>query len=449
MQPSEDRGRVRALTRIRGFRRLLSVRLTSQFGDGLFQAALASSVLFNPAQQSSPAKIATGFAVLLVPFSMLGPFVGVFLDRWSRREILFLANVARAAIAVPGAIAMWTLGSTWPFFVCAMLIAAVNRFFLAGLSASLPHVVPAPLLVTGNATSSTLGTVAYSLGLGVTALALHTALHTDDHGYAVLAGFGALGYLTAAALTRLSFGTTALGPDAAQRSADAIFAEVGAIARGMVAGARHLLTTPPVAYAMAVQALSRTLYGVLSLAILLLYSRYFYHDYESAIGGLGQVVVIGSVGAVAAAFITPKATRLIGGRVWIIAMTVLLAIAMPPLALPFVPILLVVATFVANVSSQGIKIVVDTNVQVHCAENFRGRIFSVADTLFNLLFVIGLFIAAVALPANGHSVTAICAVAAGYLLLAAAYAWLTRADPPLETTTGVAVDTEVMPTSAG
>lgn len=432
MQHSEDHGRLRALFDTRGFRRLLAVRLTSQFGDGLFQAALAGSVLFNPAQQSSPVKIAVGFAVLLVPFSVLGPFVGVFLDRWSRREIIYLANLIRCCVAVPGAFFIWAFGSTWPFFACAMLIAAVNRFFLAGLSASLPHVVPEPLLVTSNATSSTLGTVAYSLGLATTALALHTALHTDDHGYAVLAAIGALGYLIASVLTRASFDRAALGPDATDRVNGAIRAEVAAIARGMVAGARHLAARPPVAYAMAVQALARTLYGVLSLATLLLYSRYFFHNYTSAIGGLGQVVVVGSLGAVAAAFITPKATRAIGGRSWIVAMTVLLAIALPPLALPFVPMLLVVATFVANVSSQGIKIVVDTNVQVHCAENFRGRIFSVQDTLFNLLFVIGLFIAAVTLPPDGHSVAAICVVAAGYLTLAAGYAWLTHAHAPLE-----------------
>ena len=81
---------------------LLAIRLTSQFSDGLFQAALAGSVLFNPAQQTSPVKIAAGFAVLLVPFSMLGPFVGVFLDRWSRRNIIYMANLLRAVLAVPG-----------------------------------------------------------------------------------------------------------------------------------------------------------------------------------------------------------------------------------------------------------------------------------------------------------------------------------------------------------
>ncbi len=200
----------------------------------------------------------------------------------------------------------------------------------------------------------------------------------------------------------------------------------------MVAGARHLVDRPPVAYAMAVQALCRTLFGVLTLAILLLYSHYFYSSYSSAIGGLGQIVVVGSIGAIAAAFITPYATRHLGGRGWVFAMTLLIAFTLPPLALPFVPALLVLSTFLGNISSQGIKIVVDTNVQVHCDEDFHGRVFSLEDTLFNFMFVVGLFIGALTLPDNGHSVGAVVAVSAGYLVLAVSYAWLTRRQPPLE-----------------
>ena len=165
---------------------------------------------------------------------------------------------------------------------------------------------------------------------------------------------------------------------------------------------------------MGVQALCRMLYGVLTLATLLLYSRYFFDNYTAALGGLGQVVVVGSFGAVAAAFVTPYATRRIGGRVWIIALTALVAVDLPTLALPFIPVLLVAATFLMNVSSQGMKIVVDTNVQVHCDENFRGRVFSVEDTLFNMFFVLGLFIGATTLPDNGHSVSTIVAISAGY-----------------------------------
>lgn len=432
MHASDSHRHLLALGRLQGFRRLLAVRLTSQFGDGLFQAALAGSVLFNPARQASSVKIAIGFAVLLVPFSVVGPYVGVFLDRWSRRDIIYLANLIRAALALIAALIIATGGIALPFFAFALLITAINRFFLSGLSASAPHVVPPPLLVTNNAAATTLGTVAYSFGVGVSAVALHTVLNTDDHGYAVLAAGGAAFYAIASAVARLSYPRNALGPDVAVRHSASIPAEIAATARGMVAGARHLASRPSVAYAMAVQALCRTLYGVMTLATLLLYSRYFYSSYSAAIGGLGEVVVVGSIGAIIAAFITPWGTRRFGGRAWIFAMTLLIAVTLPPLALPFVTTLLVILTFIANISSQGIKIVVDTNVQLQCAEEFHGRVFSFEDTLFNFMFVVGLFIAALTLPSDGHSTGTLVAVAGGYLVLGVSYAWLTRRQPPLE-----------------
>jgi len=426
LAPPASSGNVRHLLRRGGFRRLLAVRLTSQFGDGLFQAALAGSVLFNPAQQTSPVKIATGFAVLLIPFSILGPFAGVFLDRWKRRNIIYVANLVRAALALPAAFLVAAGGAGLGFFACALVIAAINRFFLSGLAAAQPHVVPEPLLVTANATAPTMGTVAYSAGLGVTVLALHTVLRTDNAGYGWLAAVGAVAYATSALIARASFQTDDLGPDGEASGGGTVAAEIAVIARGMVDGAKHLVARRQVATAMGVQALCRLLYGVLTLATLLLYSRYFYSSYDDALTGLGQVVVVGSFGVIAAAFVTPIATRRIGSRAWIIAMTLLVGVALPALALPFKPFLLVITTFLLNVSSQGIKIVVDTNVQTYCDENFRGRVFSVEDTLFNMLFVIGLFIGAVTLPDNGHSTATIASISAGYLLLAAGYAVVTR-----------------------
>ncbi|WP_173162929.1 hypothetical protein [Phytohabitans suffuscus] len=45
---TRDTHNLRSVLAVRGFRRLLGVRLSSQLADGLFQAALAGSVLFNP-----------------------------------------------------------------------------------------------------------------------------------------------------------------------------------------------------------------------------------------------------------------------------------------------------------------------------------------------------------------------------------------------------------------
>src|SRR3954451_23822556 len=91
---------LRHLLRDVRFRRLFSVRITSQASDGVFQTALASYVLFSPEDKPDAKAIAAGLAALLLPFSVLGPFVGVFLDRWRRRQVLVYTNLVRLAPVV-------------------------------------------------------------------------------------------------------------------------------------------------------------------------------------------------------------------------------------------------------------------------------------------------------------------------------------------------------------
>jgi hypothetical protein len=59
-------------------------------------------------------------------------------------------------------------------------------------------------------------------------------------------------------------------------------------------------------------------------------------------------------------------------------------------------------------------------------DDFRGRVFSVYDTLFNVSYVVALLVGAFLLPPSGISYPLLVAVAAGYLLTAFAYARLVR-----------------------
>lgn len=91
---------LRVVLRGRNFRRLFATRLVSQFSDGIFQLAVGGYAFFSPERQASATAIAAGLAVLLLPYSVLGPFVGVFIDRWSRRQILVIAPVVRGVLLV-------------------------------------------------------------------------------------------------------------------------------------------------------------------------------------------------------------------------------------------------------------------------------------------------------------------------------------------------------------
>ena len=81
----------------RKFSRLLRLRWTGQMTDGIFQSALASFVLFSPERQANALNAALAFAVVLLPYSLIGPFVGTILDRVSRQRAIMFANLTRAA----------------------------------------------------------------------------------------------------------------------------------------------------------------------------------------------------------------------------------------------------------------------------------------------------------------------------------------------------------------
>jgi hypothetical protein len=121
----------RALREVVGgadFRSLMGVRVSGQFADGLFQAALFSAVFFNPERATSAGQAAAGFATLLLPYSVVGPFAGVFLDRWRRQRILLAGNLVRAALIVVFATLLALLGPTSPPVVAlALLVVSVNR----------------------------------------------------------------------------------------------------------------------------------------------------------------------------------------------------------------------------------------------------------------------------------------------------------------------------------
>ncbi|HEX9530623.1 MAG TPA: MFS transporter, partial [Acidimicrobiales bacterium] len=93
-------GDLKTVLRERNFRRLLATRLISQGGDGAFTAGVGAYVFFSKATFPNPAAAAAAFAVLYLPYSLVGPFAGVFIDRWSRRQILVWSALIRAAFVV-------------------------------------------------------------------------------------------------------------------------------------------------------------------------------------------------------------------------------------------------------------------------------------------------------------------------------------------------------------
>jgi MFS family permease len=415
---------IRSLLAARSFRRLLETRLLAQFGDGVFQAALAGTVLFNPQRAADPVAVAAGFAILLLPYSAVGPFAGVWLDRWSRRQVLVWANLLRAGLVAVVAVLVLTGLAGTLFYTAGLAVFSVNRFILAALSAALPHTTDPADLVSANAVSTTSGAVATVIGGGA-GLLLSQLAGSGNAGYAALTLAAAVPYLGSAAAGS-GFGRPDLGPDQVARSARL---SAGEVTRGMIAGARHAWSRPPAAAALLAIALHRVCFGLLTLMTLLLY-RNGVHSwgvlFPGGLTGLSEVLGAGAIGTFLAAVVTPPVVRRLGKPRWITLSLVGGAVTQVGLGLPFLPPTIVAAGFALGFVTQAIKICVDTTLQETVADDYRGRVFSVYDTLYNVTFVGAVVLAAFVLPASGVSYPMLITVGAGYLLAAAGYARTTR-----------------------
>ncbi len=396
------------LLRFAGFRRLFAVRLLSQGSDGVFQVALAATVLFSPTRAPTAIAIAIAFATILLPFTVLGPFVGVFLDRWPRRRILMLSNTVRAGLLLVIA-ALVSRDDLGPMFYLLVLTAfSVNRFLLAGLSAGLPHVVTREVLVTANAVSPTCGTLAYLTGLAAGGW-IHALTGSD----ATVLVVGAGCYLVSAVVARF---LPDLGPDLA--SADTAVREaVTNVVHGLVDGIRHL---PPLGrLALAVVAASRLPYGVMIVGTVLLYRNHFETtDAAAGLAGLGVAVGASGLGFAGAALLTPTLTKRVGMHRYVAGLSLLAAVMQVFPAMLFSRWGIVVSAFGLGLATQGVKICVDTTIQRVVGDVFRGRIFALYDVLFNAVFVLATVLAAVILPPDGRSYAVLAGASLWYLLIA-------------------------------
>jgi MFS family permease len=429
-------GDLRHLLRGRRFRQLFSVRVTSQCGDGIFQVALASYVLFSPERQPDAAAIAGVLAAVLLPFSVLGPFAGVFLDRWSRRQILLMSNLCRLIpVLGVGALILADV-DTIALYVLVLLVFSVNRFFLAGLSAALPHVVTRDDLVLANSVTPTSGTIAFMVGLGI-ATVLRPWLPGSDPDVAITVLSAAV-YL-AAALLALRLPRSLLGPDLGAVRPDVV-KQLRHVASGLLAGLRHLGERRPAAYGLGVIAAHRFCYGVSTVATVLLYRNYFHDssDTDAALAGLSVAVLVSGAGFLLAAVVTPLATIRISPETWIVMLLGLAAVVgVFPGALYTEPAVLV-AAFGLGLSAQGVKICVDTIVQTSVDDAFRGRVFSLYDVVFNVVFVAAAAVGTLVIPTSGKSYALLVAISMGYAAAAVGYGRLVRslAGPVVESAAG-------------
>ncbi|CAM4303272.1 2-acyl-glycerophospho-ethanolamine acyltransferase [Mycobacterium basiliense] len=379
------------------FWRLLQVRMASQFGDGLFQAGLAGALLFNPDRATDPMAIARAFAVLFLPYSLIGPFAGALMDRWDRRLVLVGANAGRL-VFIAGIATILAVGAGDLLLLCGALLAnGLARFVASGLSAALPHVVPREQVVTMNSVAIAAGAVSAFLGANFMLLPRWLA-GGGDHGAAAVI-FIAMLPVALALLLSLRFAPRALGPDDTQRAIHG--SAVYAVITGWLHGVRTVIQLPSVGAALSGLAAHRMVVGINSLLVLLL----VHHMRDAEVEGLGTALMFFAatgLGAFLANVLTPACIRRWGRYATAngaLAAAATVQLAGAGLVLP----IMVVCGFLLGVAGQVVKLCADSAMQIDVDDALRGHVFAVQDALFWVSYIASVTVAAALIPDDGHA----------------------------------------------
>ena len=395
--------------------KLLQVRWTGQLTDGMFQSALASFILFSPERQPDAVKAALAFAVVLLPYSIVGPYVGIFLDRFSRKRVVQLANLFRAFDLLVIAYLIYK-GSTGIVLTLFVLISfGANRLILAGLSAGLPLLVNKKELVSANALAVTGGTIAVVIGggLGIALKNILDVSNTGDFADGVLILISAGGYLLAA-LFAMRFSKAEIGPQPHEVPQE--IRGFGEVLQGFNILKKHGDALRGI-FATGVQRGGIT---ALTLMALLLERNTFNDpsDPDAGLRGFAYALAIAGIGIGLGALAGPYGVAKFGRHKWMrISMIAPIGFLIVFGLFPNEFMMIATAFFVGGFG-QSFKITSDALVQSKIADEFRGRIFAFYDVAVNGAIVSGAMIAALTLPPGGASLVLPWLIAISYTITA-------------------------------
>jgi MFS family permease len=127
----------RRLFRNRSFVALWLGQTVSFIGDYFYWLAIPILV-----EQLTGSALQVGLSVIAstLPFLLLGPVAGVFVDRWDRKRTMIVSDLLRGLLVL-ACLLVRTPEQVWIYYVVAFLMSCVSRFFFPAQNATLPSIV--------------------------------------------------------------------------------------------------------------------------------------------------------------------------------------------------------------------------------------------------------------------------------------------------------------------
>ncbi len=376
----------------RDFSVLMGVQFLAQAGQGVVQGAIAKSLAFGGQKgfdvQNLPSAdyLLTVVLALYLPYTVISPFIGVFIDRFPRRRVVWWGDVVTAVVvAAVAAFVLLPLGAgstegdaaaTAMLIVGLLAVQACVRVVLAVKSAAIPDVLSGRDLLQGNGLSQAGGALAQIFGI---------AFGTAVAGFVApwIAVAGGAGVLVVGA-----FVATQLRHAEARVHETTFGREISKVATNIVAGVREVARRPAAALGLSSFQMLRYQFWGLGLFVFGLYAKNLVKggDADSlslALSGVGGLAG-GALGLVLAQKVKDKVApvRLLLASMMLLGIGTIIGGAL--LSVPGFALMLFIGFFAFFVG----KISADTIMQQSMPDDFRGRAFALFDIAYNLGYIV-------------------------------------------------------------
>jgi MFS family permease len=369
---------MKGLLRDHDTRMLLGSQWVEQAADGLMQAAFANVLILEP--DGAPERILAVSALTLVPYSIIAPFMGVFVDRWRRRRILVITSIVRALLLALCAVVVTSESSDITLYAFLLVLLGLGRLFLTTKGAALPVVLHESHLLRGNALSGGGGMIASLVGA---VAGIGTVAVMDTGGSLAI---GAALYVVAAVIAARIRDPLAHGLKRDEAVGDAF----KRIAAELAEGAREVWGRAAVRIPLTGVFATRTLAMLAAISAILVIKREF-PDAGDDFGRLSSsALALGAAGV--GAFICAVAAPAIGRKLdearMMLAGFTISALGIVALGgIRSIPAVLAL-TFIGGFGGFLAKVSTDSLVQTALPDDLRGRGFAIYDILYNLSTVV-------------------------------------------------------------
>jgi DHA3 family macrolide efflux protein-like MFS transporter len=270
----------REVLALRPVRFLWIAQIVSVFGDVLTLFTVLSDVSFR--LRASPAQVTLLSVAFLIPFALLSPVAGVFVDRWDAKRTMISSDLIRAALSISLVFA----SSLNQIYAILFALSAVSTFFIPAQTIMIRSITPIQGLMAANALMTQALTVIRIIGPAIAGAMVNWVGSRPAYFFDFATYIFSASMISAILIKRAA--------DATESAAPAESGKLKSILTDMMGGARFIFTHATISFV--ILALAAGMFALSCFAPLLaIYVRDTLKSTEFQFGVINSLTGVGMI----------------------------------------------------------------------------------------------------------------------------------------------------------